>query len=70
MVLKTSSNQPCGRDSEYITGAFLKSFSIYIYIYITGGDLFTKKGSGRMESPLLRHPEGTGPSLFSAELKS
>ena len=39
-------------------------------IYITGGDLFTKKSSGRMESPLLRHPEGTGPSLFSAELKS
>ena len=38
-------------------------------IYITGGDLFTKKGGGRMESPLLRHPEGTGPSLFSADLK-
>ena len=28
MIKKTSSNQPCGRDSEYITGAFLKSFSI------------------------------------------
>ena len=25
---KTSSNQPCGRDSGYIIGAFLKSFSI------------------------------------------
>ena len=31
MIKKTSSNQPCGRDSEYITGAFLKSFSI-IYV--------------------------------------
>ena len=32
MIKKTSSNQPCGRDSEYtgIIGAFLKSFSIYI----------------------------------------
>ena len=29
MILKTSSNQPCGRDSEYITDAFLKSFSIH-----------------------------------------
>ena len=28
MIRKTSSNQPCGRDSEYLTGAFLKSFSI------------------------------------------
>ena len=28
MIKKTSSNQPRGRDSEYITGAFLKSFSI------------------------------------------
>ena len=27
MIKKTSSNQSCGRDSEYITGAFLKSFS-------------------------------------------
>ena len=26
---KTSSNQPCGRDSENIIGAFLKSFSIF-----------------------------------------
>ena len=26
---KTSSNKPCGRDSEYIIGAYLKSFSIY-----------------------------------------
>ena len=25
---KTSSNQPCGRDSETIIGAFLKSFNI------------------------------------------
>ena len=25
---ETSSNQPCGKDSEYIIGAFLKSFSI------------------------------------------
>ena len=29
MLKKTSSNQPCGKDSEYIIGAFLKSFSIY-----------------------------------------
>ena len=29
MIKKTSSNQPCERDSEYIIGAFLKSFSIY-----------------------------------------
>ena len=28
MIKKTSSNQPCGRDNEYMTGAFLKSFSI------------------------------------------
>ena len=28
MKKKTSSNQPCRRDSEYVTGAFLKSFSI------------------------------------------
>ena len=28
MIKKTSSNQPCRRDSEYITGAFLKSSSI------------------------------------------
>lgn len=35
-----------------------------------GGDLFTKKGPGRMESPLLRHPDGSGPSLFSSALKS
>ena len=28
MIEKTSSNQPCGRDSEYIIGVFLKSFSI------------------------------------------
>ena len=30
MIKKTSSNQPCGRDSEYIIGVFLKSFSIII----------------------------------------
>ena len=29
MIKKTSSKQPYGRDSEYITGAFLKSFSIH-----------------------------------------
>ena len=28
MKKKTSSNQPCRRDSEYVAGAFLKSFSI------------------------------------------
>ena len=28
MILKATSNQSCGRDSEYIIGAFLKSFSI------------------------------------------
>ena len=28
VIRKPSSNQPCGRDSEYLTGAFLKSFSI------------------------------------------
>ena len=28
MIKKTSSNKPCGRGSEYIIGAFLKSFSI------------------------------------------
>ena len=28
MIKKTSSNQPSGRDSECISGAFLKSFSI------------------------------------------
>ena len=32
MIKKTFSNQPCGRDSEYINGAFLKSFSIYSII--------------------------------------
>ena len=32
MIKKTSSNQPCGRYSEYITGAFLKSFSIFYNI--------------------------------------
>ena len=31
ILKKTSSNHPCGRDSEYIIGAFLKSFSIEIY---------------------------------------
>ena len=35
MIKKTSSNQPCGRDSEYIIGVFLKSFSIYIHLYWT-----------------------------------
>ena len=34
MIKKTSSNQPCGRDSEYITGAFLKSFSIFYTTHI------------------------------------
>ena len=29
---KKSSNQPCGRDSENIIGAFLKSFSIHLYV--------------------------------------
>ena len=29
MIKKTASNQSCGRDSEYMTGAFLKSFSIH-----------------------------------------
>ena len=33
MIKKTSSNQPCGKDSEYITGAFLKSFSIFFLFY-------------------------------------
>ena len=33
MLKKTSSNQPCGRDSEYISGAFLKSFSIVQTFY-------------------------------------
>ena len=33
---KTSSNQPCGRDSEYINGAFLKSFSILCYLIVWG----------------------------------
>ena len=28
VMKKTSSNQPCGRDREYTTGAFLKSLSI------------------------------------------
>ena len=28
MIKKASSNPPCGRDSEYIIGSFLKSFSI------------------------------------------
>ena len=32
--------------------------------------MFAKKAPGRMESPLLRHTEGTGPSLFSSALKS
>ena len=32
MIKKTSSNQSCGRDSEYVTGAFLKSFSIHLAI--------------------------------------
>ena len=32
--------------------------------------MFAKKAPGRMESPLLRHPEGSGPSLFSSALKS
>ena len=30
MIKKTSSNQQCGRDIEYTTGAFLKSFSILV----------------------------------------
>ena len=29
MIKKTSSNQPCGRDFEYIIAVILKSFSIY-----------------------------------------
>ena len=29
MIKKTSLNQSCGRDSEFIIGAFLKSFSIH-----------------------------------------
>ena len=28
MIKRTSSNQPIGRDGEYIFGAFIKSFSI------------------------------------------
>ena len=31
MIKKTFPNQPSGRDREYLTGAFLKSFSIYIF---------------------------------------
>ena len=37
MIKKTSSKQPYGRDSEYITGAFLKSFSIE---YNSGAPVF------------------------------
>ena len=37
MLKKKSSNQPCGRESEYITGVFLKSFSIVIIIGIIIG---------------------------------
>ena len=44
MIKKTSSNQPCGRDSEYITGAFLKSLSIY---YTCEADLSVLKLSTR-----------------------
>ena len=29
MIKKASSNQSCGREGENLTGAFLKSFSIY-----------------------------------------
>ena len=32
MKEKTSSNRTCGRDSENIFGAFLKSFSIVAYV--------------------------------------
>ena len=28
VIKTTTSNQPCGRNSEYIIGVFLKSFSI------------------------------------------
>ena len=41
---KPSSNQPCGRDSEYIIGAFLKSFSIFtIYTYSSSPAWFVIK---------------------------
>ena len=38
MIKKTSSNQPCGRDCEYIIGAFLKSFSIGTFTNSEGPD--------------------------------
>ena len=43
MIKKTSLNQLCGKDVEYITGAFLKSFSIILYI--DGYSEFWKRSS-------------------------
>ena len=44
MIKKTSSNQPCGGDSEYLTGAFLKSFSIFLNQNICCGYLQNRLG--------------------------
>ena len=46
MIKKTSPNQPCGRDSEYIIGAFLKSFCIFKHTYAAThiGNPFKPKG--------------------------
>ena len=48
MIKKTSSNQLCGRDSEYLIGAFIKSFSILLLKL-----LFYIISKGRLQSVLF-----------------
>ena len=62
MIKKTSSNQPCGRDSEYIIAAFLKSFSILCACPFRDpicicGSTNSMRGSrgGREQGPLEKH---------------
>ena len=60
MIKKTSSNQPCGRDSEYITGAFLKSFSIFhnrekLHVRLRQACTFETKLSGLVSIQTVWH---------------
>ena len=74
---KTSSNQPCGRDSEYIIGAFLKSFSIgpdfpsladeqkvILYVLLEGGGRTDGRTDCRILCPLAFFRKGGGQKYF------
>ena len=58
MIKKTSSNEPCGRDSENIIGVFLKSFTIYFLMHWYTGNQFTMLMS-KMVTAIIEVPLAT-----------